>query len=555
MTDGPLRQYALLAGATRGFAIVALVVASVLAGDATGVLAVLSIGCIWLAATTAERTAVPAMVTITAEAVLVGMACGLSLEETSQILTVLAFPPFTAALRRGARGALASLGGELLGMGLVLVLVTDELPMPVATSLVTWTIFSLGLALIGTFIYATYREPVDPLDSYRNAQALIRELIGLSDSLNRGLEPVTLAASIASAVHDELPVRGLVVHVPRGEQLTPIINDHQGTDEDARQAEELADRALRHGVILIDDQAFALPLSSGAGTVAVVTGSLSPGLDPQALGLQRTLSALATNLEPDIVHLDTALLFAAFRDAATVEERRRLAREMHDGVAQEMASLGYLVDDIMAQAMSQGEQPGDEQQELVLRLQVLRERLSAVVGEVRRSVRTLRTSVGENESLGTAIGSLARHLTGGSGVPIQVTLDESTQRLRPEVEAELLRITQEAMNNAVRHSEATTIEVQCIVAPPHVEITISDDGHGILGRREDSHGLEIMAERARLVEAEFTVRRREPRGTVISVVIDGAGRPPRRLGPSASDETTDTPTPTSATGMGRVLQP
>ena len=48
------------------------------------------------------------------------------------------------------------------------------------------------------------------------------------------------------------------------------------------------------------------------------------------------------------MHLDTALLFAAFRDAATVEERRRLAREMHDGVAQEIASLGYLVDDIMA---------------------------------------------------------------------------------------------------------------------------------------------------------------------------------------------------------------
>jgi signal transduction histidine kinase len=254
------------------------------------------------------------------------------------------------------------------------------------------------------------------------------------------------------------------------------------------------------------------------------------------LGLQYTLSTLAVNLEPDIVHLDTALLFAAFRDAATVEERRRLAREMHDGVAQEMASLGYLVDEIMHDCDSPG---------LELRLQVLRERLSAVVGEVRRSVRTLRTSVGENESLGTAIGSVARHLTGTSGVPIQVTLDESTQRLRPEVEAELLRIAQEAMNNAVRHAEATTIEVQCTVAPPHVEIVVSDDGRGMMGRREDSHGLEIMAERARLVEADFTVRRREPHGTVLSVVIDGAGRtrPPA-------------PSPIGAgTEQGRVLQP
>ena len=75
-----------------------------------------------------------------------------------------------------------------------------------------------------------------------------------------------------------------------------------------------------------------------------------------------------------------------------------------------------------------------------------------VVGEVRRSVQTLRTSIGENDSLGTAIGSLARHLSASSGIPIHVTLDESTTRLRPEVESELLRIAQEAMTNAVRHS-------------------------------------------------------------------------------------------------------
>jgi signal transduction histidine kinase len=542
MTDRSPRQYAFLAATTRGFALVALVTASVLAQDPTVRMAVIAIGCIWATATLAERLKLPTMPTIIAEAALVGVASGLALDQTFQILTALAFPPFTAALRRGAAGALGSLGAELAGLCTVVV-VTDALSVPAAASLVTWSIFSLGLALIGTFIHATYREPVGPLDSYRNAQTLIRELIGLSDGLNRGLEPVTLAASIASAVHDELPVRGLVVHVQRGEQLTPIINDHSGTAAEVREAEDLADRAFRHQVILVDEHAFALPLQSGAGTVAVVSGFLSPGLDPAALGLHATLSNLASRLEPDIVHLDTALLFAAFRDAATVEERRRLAREMHDGVAQEIASLGYLVDDIVADL---------GKPDVALRLQVLRERLSAVVGEVRRSVRTLRTSVGENESLGTAIGSLARHLSGGSGVPIQVMLDESTQRLRPEVEAELLRITQEAMNNAVRHSKASLIEVQCTVAPPRAEITIADDGRGITGRREDSHGLEIMAERARLVEAQFTVQRREPRGTVISVVLDGAPGTGRHAGLRSAGSLRGGG---NAAGPGRVLQP
>jgi signal transduction histidine kinase len=519
MTNWAPRQYAFLAVTTRAFALVALAVASALASDPTAVQAVLSIGCIWMATSAAERMAISPWIAIVAEGLLIGVVCGLALEDTLQIITALAFPPFTAALRRGGWGASASLLAEVAGVSLVAVLVSHGLSMPATEGLITWTIFSLGLALIGTFIHASYRGPVDPLESYRNAQALIRELIGLSDELKRGLEPVTLAASIASAVHDELPVRGLVVHVPRGEQLTPIINDHGAPDAEVREAEDLAYRAFRQQTILVDAHAFAMPLESSAGTVAVVTGFLSPGLDPAALGLHHTLSDLAARLEPDIVHLDTALLFAAFRDAATVEERRRLAREMHDGVAQEMASLGYLVDDIMA---------GTESPELALRLQVLRERLSNVVAEVRRSVQTLRTSVGENESLGTAIGSIARHLSGSSGVPIQVTLDESTQRLRPEVEAELLRITQEAMNNAVRHSGAGQIEVQCTVAPPRAEITVSDDGHGILGRREDSHGLEIMAERARLVEAEFTVRSRDPHGTVVSVVVDGTRDPVQR---------------------------
>ncbi len=144
------------------------------------------------------------------------------------------------------------------------------------------------------------------------------------------------------------------------------------------------------------------------------------------------------------MHLDTAVLFVAFRDSATVEERRRLAREMHDGVAQEMASLGYFVDSMV----DQDPEGSDDARQL----QMLRERLTMVVGEVRRSVRTLRTSVGENDTLGTAIGSLARHLSASSGSRSTSRSTSRPPRLRPDVEAELLRIAQEAMNNAVRHA-------------------------------------------------------------------------------------------------------
>jgi signal transduction histidine kinase len=259
----------------------------------------------------------------------------------------------------------------------------------------------------------------------------------------------------------------------------------------------------------------------------VVSGVLAPGLDPQAMDLPRRLSALDRKLSPATVRLDTAVLFLAFRDSATVEERRRLAREMHDGVAQEIASLGYFVDTLV------GTEP--EGSARARQLTLLRERLTMVVGEVRRSVQTLRTSIGENDSLGTAIGSLARHLSASSGIPIHVTLDEHTTRLRPEIESELLRIAQEAMTNAVRHSGARAIDVLCRVAPPIAELVISDDGRGLGTGRDDSHGLEIMRERAALINATLELTDNTPHGTAVSVRLgaNGVSAPEPDTGPDS----------------------
>jgi len=507
------RNYPFLAATTRVSAFLALLSAALLSNDRVATFVVLGIGVIWLVATVADRLGQAPVVTITLDAAFVGGTCALAASsETIQVMAALAFPPFLAGLRRGPRGVALALAAELSGYVAVAAVTGAADAVSSATAL-TWVIFGLGLGLIGSFVRSSYGQGHDPLGPYRNAQSLIRELIGLSGQLSEGLDPVSLASGIASSVHDELPVLGLVVHVDRGGEATAIVDDRLGTEQDPGVVEDLAEGAMRDGSILVAERAFALPLKTGANTVAVVSGFLSPGLDPVELGLHETLVSLQRRLEPATVHLDTALLFASFRDAATVEERRRLAREMHDGVAQEMASLGYLVDELLSESSSP---------ELHRQLQVLRDRLTAVVGEVRRSVRTLRTSVGESPSLGTAIGAVARHLSEGSGIPIQVTLDEGTRRLRPEVEAELLRIAQEALTNAVRHSSATQIEVHCAVAPPAAEIIVTDDGTGLGARRSDSHGLEIMAERARLVQGELTVSPRAPHGTVVAVRVGEA---------------------------------
>jgi signal transduction histidine kinase len=252
-------------------------------------------------------------------------------------------------------------------------------------------------------------------------------------------------------------------------------------------------------------------------------------LDPRRLLSTGRLQTVASSLAATTVHLDTALLFSKLRDAATVEERRRLAREMHDGVAQDIASLGYLVDALAAS-------PSTPAQAETLRR--LRERITGVVTEVRRSVQTLRTDAEASESLGAAISGLARHLSESSGIPIKVTVSEKTSRLRSEVESELLRIAQEAMTNAVRHSGADSIEVDCKVAAPNAEIVVRDNGHGLGRARSDSFGLAIMRERAALADADLMIEPVTPRGTVVRVTVPSRHTRPSPAAGGTSDKVT-----------------
>ena len=518
----PRRQYTWLALGARTFALLTLAMPLLLSSNQLMLLALLAIGSIWAAVTAGELLELPPTLLLVLDSALVGSVAGLSSGSvvglsstaTTAVLGALAVPPFTAGLRRGTRGVALSLSAELAAF-VVISLFGGTLDTDQGSAAFTWAITGLGLGLIASFVRTNFLDASDPQRAYRDAQALIRELIGLSGRLSSGLDPVALGGQIESAVRDELPVSALTVHIPRGEVLTPLVGDTGVADPDLAISEELAQYCLATGNVRVVGHSFAFPLNSGGGVAAVVSGVLSPGLDPQAMDLPRRLSALDRKLSPATVRLDTAVLFLAFRDSATVEERRRLAREMHDGVAQEMASLGYFVDSMVDQ-----EPEGSDR---ARQLRMLRERLTMVVGEVRRSVQTLRTSIGENDSLGTAIGSLARHLSASSGTPIHVTLDESTTRLRPEVESELLRIAQEAMTNAVRHAGARSINVQCRVAPPTAEIVISDDGRGLGVGRDDSHGLEIMRERAALIGADLHVTDSVPHGTTVAVTLNTLG--------------------------------
>jgi len=209
-------------------------------------------------------------------------------------------------------------------------------------------------------------------------------------------------------------------------------------------------------------------------------------------------------------------MFDEVRSAATRDERRRLSREMHDGVAQDIASMGYLLDAVA----------DDLPAHVAPQVDLLRSTISRVVTEVRASVTALRSDVDANQSLGESVSGLARRLSASSDISIRCTVDERTARLAPNVEAELVRITQEALTNAVKHSGARTIDVTCQVDAPRARIVVRDDGSGLGPHRTDSHGLRIMRERAALVGASLTIDSSQL-GTVVYVSLGSRGVAPR----------------------------
>src|SRR5262249_3561376 len=256
---------------------------------------------------------------------LVGSVAGLSSHSTVAVLGAIAVPPFTAGLRRGTRGVTLSLSAELTTYVAISLLSYGTLAPEQGSAAFTWAITGLGLGLIASFVRTNFLAADDPQRAYREAQSLIRELIGLSGKLSSGLDPVALGGQIASAVRDELPVSALTVHIPRGEVLTPLVGDTGLVSPELAVSEGVAHYCLMTGNVRVSGPSFAFPRNGGGGVAAVVSGVLSPGLDPQTVDLARRLSALDRKLSPATVRLDTAVLFLAFRDSATVEERRRLA--------------------------------------------------------------------------------------------------------------------------------------------------------------------------------------------------------------------------------------
>jgi two-component system, NarL family, sensor histidine kinase DegS len=208
---------------------------------------------------------------------------------------------------------------------------------------------------------------------------------------------------------------------------------------------------------------------------------------------------------------------------AQEEERKRLARELHDDASQQILLLTHRVDNLASRAENY------LPQELKEELSELYEISQRIYQGIKHYAQALRPRILDDLGLVAALKWLAQEAREFSGVEVEVAI-EATPPLPPETQLVLFRIVQEALNNVQRHSGATRASVALKCHEDEVEVTITDNGTGFDLPKQLSEfarrgklGLTGMEERARLIGGEIEVSSRKGGGTCISV------RAPMRL--------------------------
>ncbi|MFC5940809.1 GAF domain-containing sensor histidine kinase [Micromonospora harpali] len=351
---------------------------------------------------------------------------------------------------------------------------------------------------------------------------------GISEHLLEELRTVARAerAAVLSASGGGRLVVLAQVGVDRVDWETTLDADSAIADAWASQQPQTASRSQARSHAGGDVSALIVPLVAGVRTVGmlVMEADVAQAYPPPVVSRVTALT------RPAALRLEAALLFDEVRSLATNEERQRLAREIHDGVAQELVMVGYGIDNALAYVE-------EDPKETAEALRTLRGEVTRVITELRLSLFELRSEVDRHGGLAAAIAEYARTVGASGGLRVHLSLDESTARLPAATEAELLRIAQEAVTNARKHAGAANLWVTCEVDPPYAQIEVSDDGHGIGEQRTDGHyGLAIMAERAERIRGRLEIRPRQPSGTTVAVVLGSSPRRDRVRGKAAAAE-------------------
>ena len=320
---------------------------------------------------------------------------------------------------------------------------------------------------------------------------------------------------ITTGVSDE--ERAAIGHLPRGKGLLGVM---------INQARPLRLRRITDDRRSIGFPANHPPMTSFLGVPITVRGTVYGHLyltekrnAPEfTQDDERAAITLATQAG---VAIENARLFADAQERLAMEERNRLARELHDSVSQALFSMTLQT---RAAQLALEKDGLDPRGSVASRLSMLRELTEGAHAEMRALIFELRPEAIREEGLVGAIRKHADGIAARDELPIHIDAPEDRIALPADVEKEMYRITQEALTNVAKHAEARQAWVR--LYPPRDEsselvIEIEDDGTGFdPSRPRPGHlGLDTMAERAAKLGGRLEISSTPQQGTLIRAAV------------------------------------
>ena len=206
------------------------------------------------------------------------------------------------------------------------------------------------------------------------------------------------------------------------------------------------------------------------------------------------------------------------QQVAVIDERNRLAREIHDTLAQGFTGV------IMQLEAAKGAMARSDLVDLEDRIERASDLARSSLGEARRSVRALRPSPLRDGTLCGALGNFLKTMTDGTELIAEFVVEGEPRQIPPEWEEGLLRIAQEALTNTLKHAQARRFSAKFSFAAEEVTLQLVDDGRGFDPEAEhDGFGLLGMQERVAGMGGQFLVRSKPSQVTEIVVTLKQAG--------------------------------
>ncbi len=268
------------------------------------------------------------------------------------------------------------------------------------------------------------------------------------------------------------------------------------------------------------------PLQTLAARATALAWGRFEAIEPPVDGI-----AEVRHLQTELIHMAHKVRAAqdSLRDYISAittgqeEERRRLARELHDDTLQALIALNQRT---QLARLSLADSPASSQ---LAEIQGLTEQ---TIANLRRLTRALRPIYLEDLGLVTALEMLARETSQNINLPVEFHRVGQERRLTPEVELALYRMTQEALNNVARHAQASQISLTIQFKPETVTVTVLDNGRGFMipetpsaFAKQGHFGLLGLQERSELIGARLNIQSAPGHGTQVTIDLPTTSDP------------------------------